>query len=440
MFSTGYKRYVLFVLTGSCTLSLLDSGLLGLLLQPIKEDLHLSDTQLGLLTGIVFGLFYAVLGLPMARWADRGNRTTITGVALALWGLAVMTSLFVSNFMQLLLMRIGAAVGDAGVRPPTYSLVGDYFPEAAERTRAMALYWTSGPLAALLSFVAGGWLNEQYGWRVTFFLVGIPGLLAALVVKLSISEPRLRVPRVVTTEQPSPRMLEVLATMWRRHATRHIVIALILVQTMAVGLNPWIAAFMIRSHGMGTTEVGLWLGSILGLGGFAGALLGGYVSARWFGQDERGQMRMSALTISALVPCFAAFLLLPERHQALMALVPWMVSFGFFVGPTYALLQRLVAAQMRATSLALLMLFGNLIGLGVGPLIVGILSDLLMPALGSDSLRYAMLAMCSVALWAACHFWIVGRTVADDLRTAAASADEQGVVGARPVHALEGSS
>ena len=191
MFSPSYKRYVLTMMTLVTVLSLLDSGLIGLLLQPIKEDLHLSDTQLGLLTGIVFGLFYATLGLPMARWADRGNRSTIAALSLAVWAAAVMLCLFVTSFFQLMLTRIGAAVGDAGVKPPAYSLLGDYFPDATERTRAMAIYWSAGPMAALISFVAGGWLNEMYGWRWTLFLAGLPGLVAAIVVKLTVTEPRL---------------------------------------------------------------------------------------------------------------------------------------------------------------------------------------------------------------------------------------------------------
>lgn len=415
MLGLAYKRYALSMLTLVSVLSFLDSGLIGLLLQPIKEDLHLSDTQLGLLTGIVFGLFYATLGLPMASWADRGNRTNITSLALALWGLAVMACLFVTNFFQLMLTRVGAAVGDAGVKPPTYSLLGDYFPEAAERTRAMAIYWSAGPMAALISFVGGGWLNEMYGWRLTMFLMGVPGLLAAVLVKLTLAEPRVQMNRAQASQPPAPRMTYVMSVLWRRRAARHLIFALILLQTMSVGLNPWVAAFMMRSHGMGTADVGTWLGLIFGIGGVAGALTGGYVSGRWFGRNEQGQMRLSAIMIGSLVPWYALFLLLPQKHQALATLLPLMIAFGFFLGPTYALFQRLVAPEMRATSLALLMLFGNLIGLGLGPLIVGVISDLLTPALGSESLRYAMLAMSLVSLWSAYHFWQVGRTVKEDL-------------------------
>jgi hypothetical protein len=187
------------------------------------------------------------------------------------------------------------------------------------------------------------------------------------------------------------------------------------VVTMGSGMSPWYAAFLMRSHGMAAQELGVWLGIIFGGGGVAGILLGGYVSARWLPDSEQGQMRLCALMNAALMPLFALFLLLPEKHQALLSLVPLVAVSIFFIGPTFALLQRLVAEEMRATTLAVVMLLSNLIGMGVGPQIVGLLSDLLAPALGVDSLRYAMLTMSFVAFWTAHHFWAAGRTAGEDL-------------------------
>jgi len=203
--------------------------------------------------------------------------------------------------------------------------------------------------------------------------------------------------------------------LWRQHSCRHLCIALILFYTMAFGLGPWYAAFMIRSHGVGTRELGLWLGLIFSLGGVAGALLGSFLASHWFPSNEQGQMRLCAVAVAFLVPCFVAFLLLPEKNQALVALIPLAVVLSVFLGPTYALLQRLVPDQMRATMMTVVMLLANLIGMGIGPQVVGILSDLLMPIMGTDSLRYAILIMSSVALWSAYHFWHVGRTVEGDL-------------------------
>jgi predicted MFS family arabinose efflux permease len=397
-------------------LNLVDRGLMTLLLQPIKEDLHLSDTQLGFLTGIAFGLFYATLGLPIAQWADRGNRATITSLAIGLWGLTVMSVLFVTGYVQLVFARIAAAVGESGCKPPTYSLVGDYFPRPAERTRAMAIYTASTPLALLVSLMVGGWLNELYGWRMTFFLMGIPGLLLALLIKLTMREPRTFTPRRSLEKHPAPSIKAVLVTLWRQRSYRHLCIALILVYMMGLGMGPWFAAFMIRSHGMGTAELGLWLGVIFGVGGIAGALLGGYVNShRWFAADERRQMRLCAVMVALMVPCLVAFLSLPKKEHALLALLPLIMSYNFFLGPTYALMQRLVRDEMRATMMSVVMLLANLIGFGLGPQSVGVLSDILAPALGVDSLRYAMLMVSLIALLAGYHFWRVGRTVKEDL-------------------------
>lgn len=421
MHSPAYTRYVLSMLTLIYAVTSLDQVLMALVLQPIKQDLQLSDTQLGFLTGIAFGLFYATLGLPIARWADRGNRTTIAALAIALWGATVMACLFVSNFTQLVLARVAAAVGGAGGMPPTYSLVGDYFPEPAERTRALTIYMLASPLANLLSFIGGGWLTERYGWRMTFFLMGLGGVLLAIPVKATIREPRERADRARIPHQSVLGMAEILTTLWKQPAVRHLSVSLILLFTMGLGMGPWYAAFMMRSHAMSTAELGLWLGLIFGLVGIGGILLGGYVAAHWFTGDERGQLRLSALAIVATVPCMALFLFVPGKYQALAAMVPVALTFNFFLGPVIALMQRLVVDGMRATAIALVMMLASLIGMGIGPQIVGILSDLLAPAFGKESLRYAMLLMSSVALWGAYHLWRAGRTVAVDLGTIAAA-------------------
>jgi MFS family permease len=425
MFSSNYKRYVLAAMSAVYMLNLVDRGLMIILLQPIKQDFHLSDTQLGFLTGISFALFYATAGIPIARWADRGNRATITALSIGLWGIVVMACLFVTSYVQLLIARIGAAVGEAGCKPPAYSLVGDYFTGAAERTRAMSIFLAASSLSTLASLVLGGWLNERYGWRATFFLLGTPGLVLALIVKLTVVEPRTKeVSRVV----PQAPLMAVFQTIWRQRAARHLCFAVVCLYTMTLGLGPWYAAFMIRSHHMGTGELGLWLGLIFAICGFAGGVGGGYLATHLYKDDERGQMRFTAITVASLFPFYLAFLLLPEKHQALLVFIPLATVLSMFLGPTYALLQRLVPDEMRATVMAAVMLLTNLIGMGLGPQIVGILSDLFMPAVGDDSLRYAMLIMSLMTVWAGYHFWRVSQVVGDDLKYRSAD-------GAAPVSA-----
>jgi MFS family permease len=312
--------------------------------------------------------------------------------------------------------RIAAAVGEAGCMPPTYSLVGDYFPKPAERTRALSVYMLAGPIASLISFVSGGWLNERYGWRATFFLAGIPALLVAVLVKMTISEPRLKADQAQSApKEELPGMSAVLRTLWNQRSSRHLSLAIILLFTMGYGLGPWYGAFMMRSHSMQTAELGVWLGLIFGVSGMAGILVGGYVAARWFADDERGQMRLSSIMVAALVPCYIAFLLLPGKTQALLALVPLAVVCNFFFGPAFALMQRLVGDEARATALAVVMLLVNLIGMGIGPQVVGVVSDVLIPVAGIDSLRYAMLSVSLISLWAAYHFWQAGQTVKQEL-------------------------
>jgi len=236
----------------------------------------------------------------------------------------------------------------------------------------------------------------------------------ALIVKLTISDPR-DASRLGSSSAQLPAMRSVLAVLWRQRASRHLGIALILLYTMGLGMGPWFAAFLMRSHHLETSELGAWLGLIFGGVGLVGIILGGYVAARWFSGDERGQVRLSAVAIALTVPFYAVFLFVPQKYLALGALVPVALAFNFFLGPTIALLQRLAADDMRATALAVVMLLANLIGMGLGPQIVGILSDLMMPVCGSDSLRYALLIMSCVAFWGALHLWKSGRTLARDL-------------------------
>lgn len=426
--SRANRRYTLFLLTSVFTLNIVDRGLIMLLLQPIKEELHLNDSQLGLLTGIVFGFFYAVCGLPLSRLADKGDRVTLTSIAIGLWSITVMSCVFVRTYAQLALARMFAAVGEAGCIPPTYSLIGDYFPGPVERTRAMTAYWLGSPLASLISFGIGGWLNDHFGWRMTFFFMGIPGVVLAIVAKLTISEPRKAQSSTQRAVSTLPAMRSVLATLWGCDTTRHLTVALILLYTVAFGIAPWYAPLMMRIHGMGTTEVGTLLGVIFCVTGILGVLFGGYVSTSWFASQESRQLKATAAAVAAMAPSLFAFVTLPGKYAALTALGVFTLVLNFFLAPGYALLQRLVADDMRATTLAVVLMSGNLIGMGVGPQIVGIVSDALQPMVGVHSLSYGMALMCGVALWSAHHFLKASRTVESDLASVSSTSSPQSSV------------
>jgi predicted MFS family arabinose efflux permease len=283
----------------------------------------------------------------------------------------------------------------------------------------MYVYQAAGPVTSLGSLLLAGWLNELYGWRLTFFLVGVPGLILAGLVKWTLVEPRSHAGRAYIQAPPAPPLKAVLAVMWGQQSCRHLTIALIVLFTMGQGLAPWYAAFMIRSHGMGTAELGVLMGLALGLGGLAGILVGSYVMNRWFANSERGQMRMAAWAVASLTPFFVAFLLIPEKHLALAALTPQVFIINAFLTPVWVLLQRLVPDGMRATVYMTMLMLAYLIGMGIGPQVVGILSDLLKPTLGMESLRYAMLIVSLLGVWAAYHFFRVARTIDKDLSSVA---------------------
>lgn len=414
--SSVRKRCALVVLSFIYGLSFADRALLGMLLQSIKEDLRLSDSQLGFLSGTASGLFFAILGVSVARWADRGNRVTIASVGIALWGCTVMASAWVGSYVQMIVARVAASIGEAGGGPPTYSLLGDYFPQAAERTRAMYAYQAAGPIAITIGLTFAGWVNEVYGWRQTFVVMGAVGLCLALIAKLTLKEPRISKASLSGSARSSvPSFRSILVVVWGQKACRHLMFASIVLTTMVAGTSPWLSSFMVRSHGMETAELGMWIGFGYGLSGLAGLLLGAYVVNRWFVTSEKKQLRLAALGVVCSLPLMITFLTVPEKHEALGAFVLQTVTLNAFLPPVLALLQRLIPDDMRATVMAMITMVATIVGMAVGPQLVGTLSDLLKPALGPDALRYAMMIVSCLALWGACHLWVSSRAIEHDL-------------------------
>lgn len=394
MFSAAYRRYVLVALTSIYTVNMVDRGLAGLLLQPMKQDLQLSDTQVGFMMGMAFAIFYGIIGLPIGRLADSGNRVTIASLSMALWSAANMMFLFVGSYAQLLVIRIFSAIGDAGAKPLTYSLLGDYFPENRERTRAMYVWHLAAPISAIIAWAGGGWLAEQVGWRMAFFWAGLLGLPLALAFQLTVTEPRTRAsPHPAASKPPTPPLWATFLTLWRNRSCRHITLALVLMYTVGIGEGTWQAAFLIRHYGIGLGQLGTWVALIGGLGGLISVLAGSYVVDRWFADDENGQMWLSAAAQMVRLPLFIGFLFAGTVEFSLMMMAAQSLLLSAFIVSPYVMLQRLVPDRMRATSLMVVMFFVYLVGQGMGPLIVGSLSDQLLPWVGDESLRYAMLAL-----------------------------------------------
>jgi predicted MFS family arabinose efflux permease len=412
MEQTAYRRYLLQLLMVLLAFNQLDRLALGIVLQNIKADLSLSDTQLGFLTGIAFAAFYALMGIPIARWADRGNRVTIIATTAALWSAAVCLCGAARSFWQLLVIRIAVAVGEAGCMPPAHSLIADEFPRA-ERPRAVARYMLGVPLALALGYAAAGWLNEFYGWRATFVVLGAPGLALAALAWFTLREPR-QISMGVSAPETEPSLRAVCKALWGSATFRHLLIAFSVWFFFAYGILQWLPAFFIRSHGLNTGELGTWFALVWGVGGGLGVYLGGEVAVRYAAGNERWQLRGAGIALSFFAVVTGIAFLSPNHYWAFTALFVAALGGNMAQGPMFGTLQTLVAPRMRAMSIAIVYLFANLIGMGLGPLAAGMLSDALRPQLGEESLRYALAALCPGYFWAAWHLWRASRTVVED--------------------------
>jgi len=421
LFSRAYLNYALGLLVVVNIFNFLDRQILSILLEPIKRELQLSDTRMGFLTGIAFAIFYTFLGIPIARWADRGVRRTIIALGLAVWsGMTALTGL-AQNFTQLALARIGVGVGEAACSPPAQSLLSDYFPPE-RRATVLSIFALGIPIGIMIGYLAGGWINHHFGWRTAFFVVGSPGLVLALILWLTLREPPrghsegLRASEPTATESTS----EVLRFMWRLRSFRHLSLAAALHALCGYGALTFIPAFMMRVHGMtNTAELGLWLGLIAGPFAGLGTFLGGTLSDRLATRKKNARWYLWLPASATLlgVPSTFLFYLWPEGRTALLLSIPGSILSPMWLGPTAAMIQGMVKLRMRATASAIMLFIINLIGLGLGPQAVGALSDLLAPSYGHESLRYSLLMVVAVGnTWSAVHYFLAARTLREDLK------------------------
>jgi len=418
MKASAYRNYLLAILMVILAFNYVDRLALAVVLQNIKVDLSLSDTQLGLLSGIAFALFYSVMGLPIARWADRGNRIVIITVTTLLWSVAVALCGFAASFVQLLLIRVAVAVGEAGCIPPAHSLIADYFTRE-ERPRAVARYMQGGPLSVVIGYCLAGWLSELFGWRAMFVMLGLPGLVLVALARFTLKEPRSSVVpeerTIAATAGGQPTLREVTATLWSNKSFRHLLFCISIVYFFTQGIGQWQPAFFMRSYGIGAGELGTWFTVIWGLGGLIGTYLGGEWAFRRAAGNERLQLRVMGIAYGVFGLISLGVYLSPNRYLALGLLGLASIGVNTTSGPLFATIQSLVPARMRALSIALIYLFANLIGMGLGPLAAGALSDAYRPWAGDESLRYALLTLCPGYLWATWHLWRGSRTVSRDL-------------------------
>jgi predicted MFS family arabinose efflux permease len=412
--SDATRRYVLGVLVVVYTFNFIDRQILSILLEPIKTDLGLSDTQLGLLTGFAFAAFYATLGMPIARFADRRNRRNLIALSLTIWSAMTALSGVAMNFWHLLIARIGVGVGEAGCSPSSHSIIADYYP-ATSRATALGIYSLGIPFGILFGFYMGGTINELFGWRMAFFVVGLPGLLLALLVRFTVQEPTRGMAEGRTAAVEQPGIAETLRYLLGKRSFRHLAFGAALTAFVGYGFVNWTPSFLIRSHGMTTTEVGKWLGLIVGIAGGVGISLGGFLADRWGSRDARWFLWVVSVALLVGMPFSVAAFLAPSSTQALLCLVAPVLLGNFYQATTFSQTQGLVGLRMRAVAAGVLLFIINIIGLGAGPTVVGFVADLLMPRFGAESLRYALLLCSVVNLWAAAHYFVAGKYLENDL-------------------------
>ncbi len=413
----GQRWYVLFIMMLVYTISIADRYVLSTLLGPISKELNLTDTGAASL-GIPLALFYVVMGIPLSWLCDRTNRTRLLAAAVAAWSFMTAVTGFTKGYFDLLLARVGVGIGEAGGTPACNAIIAYYFP-ADRRSMAMTVFALGAPIGAWLGSDIAGYVSILHGWRSAFLVLGIPGLILALVILLTIKEPqRGRLDAVV--EEKSPTVMETLRFLWSQKAAVHALWASGLSAFWGWGLMWFTPLFLQRTYGMDESQAGSLLGLIYMFGGIGASLVTAWVVARPAFADPRKIARLLAVvTALATIPSFFAY----YTHDLGVAKMMWWLfvpAIYFYIGPAFALCQNLSSPRMRAMTVAISLLIANVLNLIVAPWLVGGLSDWFAGPGGAnaDSLRLAQLILAPSGLWAAWHYWRAEKYIIEDQKRA----------------------
>jgi MFS family permease len=401
----------------------MDRNLLSILIEPISREFHLSDTQIGLLSGLGFAVFFVLFGFPLARLADRFNRRNLVAIAQSLFSLFTALSGVAQNFISLLLMRVGVAVGEAGAAPPALSILSDMFP-IHQRGRVMAVYTAFAYGGFLCGFLFGGLIAQAFGWRVAFVVAGIPGLIISLLVVLFVREPVRRTSQGVEDRSAAPLpMGATIVFLLSQRAFVHLAIGSTLSAACTSALTLWLPVLLIRSFGLNLAQVGTTLALMFGIGGGAGALAIGALADHLGKRDIRWHFWIVAAVTLTAAPALIIMLCSYNLPLFLACLLVPAIASSSYAGPAVAMMQSLAPPRMRGVATSVYMLGTTLFGTAFGVQIVGILSDLLAPVAGKESLRFSLLAMTILPVWSAIHFGLGSRWLRADLARAARTVD-----------------
>lgn len=419
--SAAYANYVLGVLFLVYVFNFMDRQVLSIVLEQIKEEIELSDTYMGFLAGFAFSLMYTFAGIPIARYADRASRRNVVSVGLLVWTTFTAMTASVGSFSQLFATRVGVGIGEAAGSPPSHSMISDYFPPK-RRALALSVYGMGVYIGIAAAMIFGGYIASNFGWRSVYLAVGLAGIPLAILVRFTVKElPRGYSDRVAGVAAPvaeQPPLIPALKSILGIRSLM-LIIAGTAVQSLAgYGLMVWGAPFMMRVHGMSQTDTGLALGLIFGIAGCGGVLTGGWLSDKMGQRDERWYMRLPAVQSAVGLPFLVGFLLADTPTLALACFAPFYFIANMYIGPMFAMTQSLVPPAMRATASAINLFIVNLVGLGLGPFLMGYLNDALAAEYGAVSIRYSLLSVGVVGGTAIIFFWLASHSLPRDLAAA----------------------
>jgi MFS family permease len=381
--------YALAMLTAIYALNFLDRTVITILIDPIKRDYHLSDKTMGFISGFGFVIMYSILAAPVARWADRGNRRSIITYGLVLWSGMTALAGVARNALQLTLARFGVGVGEAAGTAPSTSMISDLFP-GEKRATAMSVYQLGPVFGGFLGAFIGGWINQYYGWHDAFLVAGIPGLLFALIFRATVKEPirgHSEKYRVDTRQQG---LRETIRFMASQKCYLLILLGFCLTTYTQFGFGTWTAPFLGRIQHLNSKQIGTYLGTVRGIAGLVGTLIGGYL-ADWTGRrDPRWRVYVPAICSMIAGPAVLVFLFSPSMAISMAGFAVISATSPVYVGPIVGVSHSVVKVGMRAFSTSVLYLISELLGLGVGPFLIGVFNDHYGRQYGIGVIRYSM--------------------------------------------------
>ena len=428
--SASYRNYALVLLLLIYTLNFLDRQVLNILMEDIKKEFMLRDWQLGLLGGLAFAFLYTIMGIPIARYAERANRPFIIGGAIAVWsGFTALCGL-AGSFWALLLARVGVGLGEAGCTPPAHSLITDYVPRS-RRASAIAFYSIGTPLGTVIGLILGGYIADTFGWRHAFWIAGAPGLVFAILAAVTLVEPRKKLlADLKARADAGPSFADALKVLRSKKTFWLIAFAASIKAFIGYGHAPFTVSFFLREHGPQVAELaahygvgvrtfmGFALGTVGGIAGIIGAWLGGVIADRFGAKDIRAYVLVPAVASVVTVPLYIVGVSVGDAMTAIIVLALPALLGPLWYGPVYASAQSLVPANTRATAAAGILFVINLIGLGLGPVGVGLLSDLVGEGLGlgaADGIRWALIISTLFGWGAALLFWMARKTIREEM-------------------------